>query len=75
MKIEMYLYLNPEQLSTYKTNIIKPQLEKNGPYIGEVESITEEYYDNIYKCAVSIYPHMEKIVFEAMSKEQKKLTG
>ena len=71
MKIDMVMQLLPEQLSSYKKNIIKPMID-NIP-IGEVVAVKEEYADGIYNCTVDVFPSALPMVQKAMSTEAKRL--
>ncbi len=71
MKIDMVMKLLPEQLSSYKKNIIQPQID-NIP-IGEVVAVKEEYGDGIYNCTVDVFPAALTMVQKAMSTEAKRL--
>ena len=71
MKIDMVMKLLPEQLSSYKKNIIQPMID-NMP-IGEVVAVKEQYAEGIYNCTVDVFPEAIEKVQAAMSTEAKRL--
>lgn len=73
MKIDMVMKLLPEQLSSFKTNIIEPFIDNVS--IGEVVAIKEEYGKGMFNCTVDVYPEAMEKVLAAMSVETRKLSG
>ncbi len=71
MKLDMVMKLLPEQLSSYKKNIIQPMID-NVP-IGEVVAVRDDYGDGYYNCIVEVYPESEMKVLDAMTQEAEKL--
>lgn len=73
MTTEMYIQIQPERLSTYKTNLIEAYLNPSGEPIGQVSEIIEEVGKNVFHCTVSVYDNKREEVILAMNTEAKRL--
>lgn len=71
MKIDMVMKLEPEQLSSYRKNLIQPMI--NNIPIGEVVAVKEEYGGGNYNCTVDVFPEAREMVIKAMNTEAKRL--
>jgi hypothetical protein len=73
MKVEMYIQIPTERLSTYKTNLIEAYLNPLSDPIGQVSDIIEEVGKNVFRCSVSVYEGKQDEVLRAMSSQAKRL--
>ena len=67
----MVMKLNPEQLSSYKKNIIRPRI--GDVHVGEVVAVMDEYGDGVYNCTVDVFPEARALVIKSMTAEAEKL--